>query len=234
MTADALQRLGIAVTPKSFDLLTGYVHELLAENQRINLTGARTADALWEAHVCDSLSLLPLLEQRNTASLLDLGSGGGLPGVPLACVRPDLQVTLLDSTRKKIDAVRHICERVELANVDFVWARAEVAAHDTALRERFDLVTARAVADLSVLIELAAGFARVGGLLAFFKSVRGAEAEVPAAARTARACGLELARIERYALPGAHGERALALYHKTARLRADLPRPMERLRGAPL
>lgn len=229
MTRDELAALGVAVPEAAFERLRGFVDALLDENRRTNLTGARTAEVLWRVHVCDCLAALPLLPSAGAARLLDLGSGGGLPGVPLACVRSELSVTLLDATRKKVAAVERIASRVGLNNVRVLWGRAETVAHDAACRERFDVVTARAVAKLAALAELASGFVRPGGECWFFKSDPGV-AEREEAESAARRCQLEFVRSHDYRLIGEKDERHILIYRKSAPLPVALPRGVGRTR----
>lgn len=194
--------------------LRRFAAALLDENTRINLTATRDADAFWATHVCDSLALAPLIHPVSGSRLLDLGSGGGLPGLPLACVFPQLAVVMLDSTRKKVEAVKRIALTVALTNAEAFWGRAESLFEKPELRAGFDCVTARAVAELSVLIPLAAPYLRLGGSAWFFKSTQAAETEIAVAGQAARAVGLELDSQWRYELPSGLGERLLIRYQK--------------------
>jgi 16S rRNA (guanine527-N7)-methyltransferase len=214
MTRAELADAGIAVGEAEHARLARFVEALLRENERINLVGTRDPRAFWENHVCDSLALLPCLDAQQSRRVLDLGSGGGLPGVPLACARPACHVTLLDATRKKLLAVERACREAGLDHVAFHWARAEQAAHDPALRNSFDAVTCRAVGPVAVLLELGAPFLRGGGVLLLFKSVSGAEAEMAQASAAAGRCGMRLSGTHRYELPGGRGPRILAIYEK--------------------
>ena len=225
MTRDELRAAGFEVNEAAHARLARFVGLLLAENQKLNLTAARDAAEIWRGHVCDSLALRPALRENAVRRLLDLGSGGGLPGLPLACVCDDLEVTLLDATRKKVAALERIIAQLGLPNVRALWGRAETLAHDPAHREQYDAVTARAVATLPVLIEYAAGFVRPGGHCFFFKSAAGLWAESGEAESAAQACELEQASTLRYRLPSEPDERALVCYRKTGALRVALPRP---------
>ena len=184
--------------------------------------------------MCESLALLPLVGELRARLLLDLGTGGGIPGVPLACVRNDLHVTLLDATRKKLDAVGRIVAELELSNVETLWGRAETLARDETQREQYDAVTARAVAKLPTLVEYAAGFVRPGGQCWFAKSLDAAECEVKEARRAAGQCALQYVKTHRFRLPGECGERAVVIYEKRGPLRKDLPRSPGRPRSTPL
>lgn len=224
MTRDELAAAGFDVSNAAHQRLAAFVQRLLEENQKLNLTAARDEAEIWHGHVCDSLALWPAVQAHHVERLLDIGSGGGLPGLPLACLCDDLQVTLLDATQKKVAALERIIAQLALRNVRAVWGRAEALAHDPAYREQFEAVCARAVATLPVLIEYAAGFVRPGGYCWFFKSVAGFRAEEAPAESAARACALAPAGTRAYRLPDERDERVLVGYRKEGPLAPTLPR----------
>jgi len=234
MTRDELAGAGFEVGRAAHTRLSRFVELLLRESRRVNLTAIRAADDVWRLHVCESLALLPLVEKLKPRRLLDLGTGGGIPGIPLACVCDDLEVTLLDATRKKLDAVERIVSELGLAGVRTLWGRAETLAHDAAHRETFDAVTARAVAALPTLVEYAAGFVRPGGQCWFAKPIEAAAREVGAAQRAAEQCELAHVAAHRFRLPDGRGEREIVVYAKRAALTKDLPRAPGRPARKPL
>lgn len=161
-------------SPECLALLRRYFDRLLLENHELNLTAIRDRKEAWSRHIVESLRLLPWVEHPNR--LLDLGSGGGVPGMVLAIARPDIRVTLLEATAKKARFLETTAAVLGLSNVSVVWDRAEAAAaHGAPLRESFDLVTARAVAPLRVLIELSVPFLRLGGVILAVKGERATE-----------------------------------------------------------
>ena len=234
MTHEQLQAVGLDLTPDAYARLACFVEQLLAENANINLTAIREPADSWVLHICDSLVLLQLIDALQPDSILDLGTGGGLPGLPLACVRPEIQFTLVDATRKKIDAVTRIAERVGLSNVTPVWGRAEDLAHRPEYREQFGAVTARAVGGLPLLIEYAAGLVAQHGQCWFPKSCHAAAPQVESARNAAGQCALRYVETYTYDLPQDHGSRAVVVYEKRARLRRNLPRPANQSRNHPL
>lgn len=234
MTHAALVEAGFAVDATAHARLERFVESLLEATTRINLTAIRAPDDAWRRHVCDSLALLPLLDALGPRSVVDVGTGGGVPGVPLACARPAVRFTLVDSTQKKVAAVRRICESIGLKNVEFLAERAETAAHHPRHRERHDAATARAVARTAILLEWLAGFVRVGGEVWIPKMAADAPREITDASRVAEICGLELHREHSYVLPGEHELRTVLAYRKRSKLRGDLPRPPGKARGGPL
>lgn len=234
MTHAALVEAGFAVDAAAHARLERFVDSLLDVTTRINLTAIRTPAEAWRRHVCDSLALLPLLDELRAESVVDIGTGGGVPGVPLACARPAVRFTLVDSTQKKVAAVRGICESIGLNNVEYLAERAETAAHQPQHRERYHAATARAVARTAILLEWLAGFVRVGGELWIPKMAADAALEIADASPTAAICGLERCRELSYVLPVEHEPRTILVYRKRAGLRRDLPRPPGKARSGPL
>jgi 16S rRNA (guanine527-N7)-methyltransferase len=234
MDRQTLAAAGFELEDQEFARLDTFVTRLLDENTRINLTATRDPDEFWKLHICDSLALLPLIGEQQPRTLLDVGSGGGLPGIPLACVCPQLEVTLLDARQKKLDAITRIIEPLGLQNVRVCWARAEDRAHDPDAREHFDAVTIRAVGDLRTAVEYVAGFVRPGGHAWFFHSTRELDETLSRAARAANRCRLSLIESRLYHLPEPHGERAIVVGRKDRVLPASLPRRQGRPKSDPL
>ncbi len=145
----ALRRNGLQLDAEKSALLALYVDLLLDWNRRINLVSRRDSANIWEGHILHSLSPLLMLDIPPRAGFLDLGSGGGLPGVPMAIVRGDLRITLLDSIQKKVRALQDIVARLGLTEVEVVCGRAEEVGKGRGHVSAFDAVIARAVASLS-------------------------------------------------------------------------------------
>ena len=146
-----------------------YAGLLLEANQRLNLTRVTGPAEVARLHLLDALAALPLLDGSGPASAVDLGSGGGVPGIPLALARPDVRWVLVESVRKKAEALREIVAGLGLPNVAVEAERAEVLGRALEHRERYDLVTARACAPLPVLAELALPLLAIGGTLVAWK-----------------------------------------------------------------
>ena len=157
-----------AELPAGFaDAAEHYVRLLLHANARLNLTRVVEPDAVARLHLLDALAALPLLP-ASIEHALDLGSGGGVPGIVLAMARPGVRWTLVDSVRKKAEALRSFIDALGLTNVEVLADRAELLGRG-AQREAFDLVTARACAALPVLVEYGLPLLRVGGTLVAWK-----------------------------------------------------------------
>jgi 16S rRNA (guanine527-N7)-methyltransferase len=169
----ALEELvsGVSLSlPDDFlDRAQQFVELLLAANQRLNLTRVVEPAALARLHLLDALAALPLLDAQAPRTAVDLGSGGGVPGIPLALARPHIEWTLVDSVAKKADALRSFAAALGVRNVVVVAERAETLGRSPAHREHYDVVAARACAALPVLAELALPLLRVGGSLLAWK-----------------------------------------------------------------
>jgi 16S rRNA (guanine527-N7)-methyltransferase len=175
-----LSQADLPALPADFlDRIERYVALLLEANTRLNLTRVVEPEAVARLHLLDALAALPMLDALGPNAALDLGSGGGVPGIPLALARPDVQWTLVDSVGKKAGALRGIVQSLGLDNVAVIAERAEVLGRSPSHRERYDLLAARACAALPVLVELALPLLRVGGeLLAWKGPLDGASHEV--------------------------------------------------------
>lgn len=151
------------VSPEQARQLAGYRDLILEWNRRFNLTALRDAESIDGRLIAESLRLLPFLPERPHLRALDLGSGAGIPGIPLAIVRPDIEFTLVDATGKKVRFIELAVAELGLANVTPVHDRSEFLAHDPGHRECYDVGVARAVTRLAALAELILPFLRVGG-----------------------------------------------------------------------
>jgi 16S rRNA (guanine527-N7)-methyltransferase len=189
----AVDRAGFRLTALQREQLDGYVALLMEANTRFNLTAIRDPELVEANLVGGSLELAALLPQR-AGSLIDVGTGGGVPGMILAIAFPDLQVCLLDSTRKKVDFLNSTAAVLGLVNVNAIHGRAEELARDPVHRELYSIGTARAVARLATLAELVLPFVKTGGTALFPKGA-GAQAELDEARQAIGYVGGKHARL---------------------------------------
>jgi 16S rRNA (guanine527-N7)-methyltransferase len=184
----AVDTLGITVSSAQHALLRQYLELLFRANAQFNLTAVGTIEEAWSRHVFDSVSLCPALaDVPSGAHLLDVGSGGGLPGIPVAIMRPDLRVTLLEATGKKATFLEETVQTLGLPNVQVAHQRAEDYARSE-MRERYQVVTARALSRLPVLLELTLPALELGGRLLAIKG-RQADQEIAEAMRALTVLG---------------------------------------------
>lgn len=203
------------------------VQAFLVENKKLNLSAFRTEELCWAGNILDSVALLQAFdaypELAKVRKLVDLGTGGGFPLLPLALCLPEVTCVGIDATQKKIDAVQRIVDALGITNVSLLSDRVESIAHTGKERGSFDLVTARAVAPLAVLLEYAVPFLRVGGLCAFWKSTKVAD-ELAATAAAQKVLTTSFAGTFTYALPDKWGERTIVFFRKNGDTPAEYPR----------
>ena len=142
-----------------------YLELLLEWNEKFNLTAITDKDEIEEKHFIDSIELVKYFDIKNK-TLLDVGSGAGFPGIPLAIAEPTLKVTLLEPTGKRVTFLREVVKDLELQNVEIIQGRAE----ELGTREKYDFVTARAVKELNILLEVCFYLVKVGGTFVAYKS----------------------------------------------------------------
>ena len=188
---------GLELTDEDIDRLGHFLDLLETANQRMNLTRITDRQEAWTRHVLDSLTLLPFIEAAGATNLIDIGSGGGFPGLPLALVCPELPITLLEATGKKARYLAETADVLGLTNITVLCDRAEtLGAPDGGGRDAWDVVTARAVGPMPVLLELAMPLVQEGGWLLAIKGQRAAE-EIEAADTALRVLRSEVEEMQR-------------------------------------
>lgn len=203
-----------------------YADLLLDWNQRINLTAITDRDGVFVRHFLDSLMLVPIIEDSLSVSSLrciDVGSGGGVPGIALAIARPQWEITLLDSTRKKVRVLETFIDELALDNVTAVWGRAEEIADQPAHREQYDLAVARAVAELRELAEYCLPFVRPDGFMIAPKGTD-IDAEVAAAANALDVLGGRLVEVVPIQVPTLNEPQTVVIVQKTGLTPEQYPR----------
>jgi 16S rRNA (guanine527-N7)-methyltransferase len=227
------QLAGDKLTQQQHDQLGRYLDLLIEANQRMNLTRITDRAAAEIGHVGDALTLLPYLPAPadRLIQLADLGSGGGVPGIPLAIARPDIHITLIESTAKKARFLTETAATLGLANVHVLAERAEDVGQGPA-REKFDVVTARAVGVMVWLVEWCLPLARVGGNVLAMKGPRLVE-ELPAALNPILLLGGGEPKIDPVTLPGTDG-RVIVAIHKNRKTSHRYPRSASSAKGNPL
>ena len=219
----AMEAMGLVLEDYQIRQFCRFEEMLLETNKVMNLTAITDPGEVAVKHMADSLSCYDERYFPKDASLLDLGTGAGFPGIPLAIFRPDLTVTFFDSLQKRLNFLNEVCRETDLRKVAFLHGRAEEMAHQEAYREQFDLVTSRAVARLSILCEWALPYVRNNGL---FIALKGAqyEEEIKEASNALRILGGTLEEVRPVTLPGLSDKRAVLYIRKSGTSPAKYPR----------
>lgn len=215
LLADGARLMGLSLSPSQVAAFETYYRELVAWNERVNLTRITQREEVITKHFLDSLSIYPVLSKLHppVSTLIDIGSGAGFPGLPLKIVLPSLALTLLEATGKKTAFLHHLVERLALTGVTVVTGRAEDAAHSPDHRERYAVAVARAVARLDTLAELTLPFVQVGGWVIAQKG-EAPGAEAAGAARALDLLGGGAPEIRPVRVPGLDAERHLVVMAK--------------------
>lgn len=159
---------GLTLTEDVYKKLDIYADFLVEYNNKVNLTAITAPDEILVKHFADSIKLAELIDIPQNCKIIDVGTGAGFPSVPLKIYRPDLKLTLLDSLQKRIVFLEKLCSKLDI-EAEFIHSRAEDASKLPEYREKFDIATARAVANMSLLSELCIPFVKVGGVFAAMK-----------------------------------------------------------------
>ncbi len=210
------KKLGLQLNPRQLKQFHIYYQELVDWNQRVNLTTVTDYEEVQIRHFLDSLTVtLAWRQQINSLEfhLIDVGTGAGMPGIPLKILLPNIKLVLLDSTAKKAAFLHHVKQTLGLNDVEIVVGRAEEIAHESQYRERFDMVLSRAVAPLSTLVELTLPFCTIGG--SFIAQKKGAiNQEISQAGKAISLLGGNLREVKRIDLPEFTDERRLIIINK--------------------
>lgn len=208
-----------------------YAEMLVDWNEKINLTAITAPDEIVIKHFVDSLLLLKAYDVPKGATMIDVGTGAGFPSVPVAMVRDDIRLTLMDSLNKRINFLKELSEAL-CVNAECVHARAEEFGNKPEYREQYDVACARAVAHLRELSEYCLPFVKVGGAFVALKSV-GLEQELDEAKAAIDILGGKVERISRFTLPDG-AERAIAVIRKICPTPKKFPRPYGKIKKNPL
>ena len=235
MIKDILYReaaaLGIELSENMLTQFEKYAALLKEWNEKINLTAITDDEGIAYKHFLDSLALLKQVDIPNGAKIADVGTGAGFPGVVLKIARPDLELTLIDSLQKRLNFLDTVLKELGL-KAELIHSRAEDAGHEKNLREKFDFVTARAVANLSVLSEYCLPLVKAGG---FFVPMKTAEVapELSAAENAVAVLGGSIKGAQIYDLPVAGG-RSVVLIEKVSATPPKYPRQRVKISDKPL
>lgn len=220
---DTARITGLRLTARQVRAFQLYEKELLAWNEKFNLTALHDPEAIRTKHFLDSITAISELNNPPPDRIVDVGTGAGFPGIPLRILLPDLRLTLVESVGKKAEFCRHIVECLKLEDVEVLTIRAEDLGQQAQYREKFDWAVARAVSQLPSLVEYLLPLVRVGGAMLAQKGEH-AHAEVQSAEKALRLLGGSLRRVCPVTLPGVAEERYLVVIEKKATTPSQYPR----------
>jgi 16S rRNA (guanine527-N7)-methyltransferase len=210
---ECTEKLGIRLTDEQLDKFEIYYRELIAWNKKFNLTRITDYEEVQVKHFLDSLTILMAIKLNEGLRVIDIGTGAGLPGIPLKIAFLDINLTLLEATAKKALFLEHIIGKLGLNGTEIIIGRAEEVGHDHRYREKFDLALSRAVAPLPALAELTLPFCAVGGIC--IASKKGdIEREVAQALNAIEVLGGSLREVKPVALAGLNDKRCLVIIDK--------------------
>ena len=222
---------GVELDEKALERFDIYARNLVEWNEKINLTAITDPEGIVIKHFVDSLTIFSAVDIPENAKIIDVGTGAGFPGIPMLIARPDLDITLMDSTNKRLNVIRDILEKIELtANV--VHARAEEAGKDSNFRECYDFSTARAVSNLRDLSEYCLPFVKVGGAFISMKAAK-AEEEIADGQKAIRVLGGKITDKKTFELFDT-GERTIITVRKISSTPAKYPRPSAKIAKNPI
>ncbi len=223
---NALKEKNMELTVQQEKQFRQYYETLIEWNQKMNLTSITEEKEVYFKHFLDSISLRDVLD-KTSGNILDVGSGAGFPSIPLKIMNPDIKVTIVDSTLKRTHFLEHLTKQLQIKDVEIIHARIE----DFKQKDFFDVVTARAVASLPILMEWCAPFVKIDG---YFIAMKGPKAddEILAASNAQKVLGLSLQ--QRHTYPLLENYRELIVYQKKTKSPKQYPRPLAKIKKHPL
>lgn len=225
------ERLGITLTNEQISRFETLSELLVEQNKTMNLTAITDPDGIAVKHFADSISVLTAAEMLQGARVLDVGTGAGFPGIPLLIMRPDLDLTMIDSTAKKLKYVENTVNELGLIATT-LHTRAEEAGQSKEYREKFDFVCSRAVAALNVLCEYCLPFVKQNGLFIAMKGAK-AQEEIDGAKAAIKLLGGKIIAEKSFSLSDG-GERTLVVIKKISQIPPKYPRPSAQIAKKPL
>lgn len=215
------KEINIVFTEEQLQKFYQYMNLLIEWNEKINLTAIVEPKEIILKHFMDSLTIIKHIEQNKT--VIDIGTGAGFPGIPIKIMREDLKITLLDSLNKRINFLDEVIQKLELKNITAVHARIEEYAKNKQYREKYDIVTSRAVANLTTLSEYMLPMVAVKGMAICMKGSEVNE-EILKSKNSIKLLGGEISKIEEFTLPKSDHKRNLILVKKIKQTPSKYPR----------
>lgn len=221
-----VEKLGIEVTPDKLEKLNQFYQLLIEWNQKINLTTIIEEESVYLKHFYDSLTLFRDYDLNQNIKLCDVGSGAGFPGIILKIFFPNLEVTLIDSLNKRIVYLNDVITKLDLKNIEAVHGRME--EYSRKHEEKFDMITARAVASIKVLSEICVRSLKINGYLLFMKG--NCDEELDNAKTNFSNLSLKIINIDKFLLPIEKSNRTIIKMQKTNKTDKKYPRKFDKIK----
>ena len=225
------EKIGITLDDTALSRFDKYAEMLVETNKTLNLTAITEPDEILYKHFIDSLTILTVVNLEKGARVIDVGTGAGFPGVVLLIARPDINITLMDGTNKRLNFISEVLEETGL-NAEILHMRAELAGKEPKYREKYDLVTARAVANMNTLSEYCLPFAKVGGIFAPMKAAK-ADEELENANNAVKMLGGQIKEVKHLNINNC-GERCIIITEKISHTPPKYPRASAQISKKPL
>lgn len=225
-----VRNLGIEVTEKKLKKLDKFYNLLILWNEKINLTTITAIQDVYLKHFYDSLTLFRVCDLTKDINICDVGSGAGFPGIVLKIFFPNLKITLVDSLNKRVNYLNTIIKELGLVNIEAVHFRMEDFSKVN--EEKYDIITARAVANLSVLSEISVKALKIQGKLVFMKALCDDELEMILPKLSM--LGLKFDKVDKFLLPIEESNRSLIVFEKIKTTPNKYPRNIDKIKKNPL
>ena len=227
---EELKKININITSEQLEKLDKYYKILIQENENINLTSIIEKDSVYLKHYYDSLTLMKIIDLNNINSLCDIGTGAGFPGLVIKILFPHINVTLVDSLNKRINFLNKVIKELELNKIEAIHSRIE--EYGTKNSERYDLVTARAVAPLNILLEYAIPLVKINKNFVAMKS--NVDEELKNIDNAIKELNIKQESIIEFSLPYEESKRTLIKYTKLRKTSNKYPRRFAIIKQKPL
>ncbi len=217
---EEVKKLGISLTEEQLQKLEQFYQILIKTNQTMNLTRITKKEEVYLKHFYDSLTLIKVIDLNQKKTLCDVGTGAGFPGIVLKIVFPDLKITLIDALQKRVNYLNGVIKELELKDIEAIHVRSE--DHARTNREKYDIVTARAVANLKKLSELTIPMVKLGGIFVAMKA--NAKEEIKESQEQIQKLGAKIEEINEFILPIEESARTLIKIRKIRNTDKKYPR----------
>lgn len=215
------KKINIKFKEEQLEKFYKYMNILLEWNENINLTAIIEPKEIILKHFIDSLTILKYLKDKN--SMIDIGTGAGFPGIPIKIMREDVNITLVDSLNKRIKFLNYVISELNLINIEAIHSRIEDCGQNVKYREKFDIVTSRAVANLSTLAEYMIPMARINGQIVCMKGAE-CETELEQSQKAIKVLGGKIKKVEKIVLPDGENKRNIIIINKVKTTPKQYPR----------